>query len=89
MDRSNDPILDFTLAPAAMQLVVDVQLRRCRERWIAVASTNGRSQTGIGESPRQALSAALDPLGRLAVTALMADPGLLEPSILIAQAAAG
>jgi hypothetical protein len=89
MERSSDLTVEFTLAPAALRYSVDVRLRRAGDRWIAVSRSGNSSLTGIGTSPRAALTAALEPLGKLAMTVLMADTGLLEPSLTVAQAAAG
>jgi len=89
MDRSTDLAVDFTLAPAALRFAVEVRLRRSGQRWVAVVQIDGRAQTGIGTTARAALTAALDSLGQLAVTVLMADPALLEPSVAIAEMATG
>ncbi len=89
MDQSNDLALQFTLAPAALRFSVEVRLRRAGERWIALATIQGQPQTGIGATPRAALAAVLDQLSTLAVTILMADTGLLEPSVAIAGMATG
>jgi hypothetical protein len=90
MDRLIDPTsLEFTLAPASLPYVVDVRLRRSGERWSVIADVQGRTHIGIGTSPRAALTAALTPLGKRAVTLLLADTGLLEPSVTLAGLAVG
>ena len=66
-------------------------MRRFGERWVAEAGT-AYPNVGVACSPREALAAALAPLGERTVKLLLADLSLLEPSCEIAQlerAAAG
>lgn len=79
--------LDFTLQPAPFQFAVAIRLRRVGERWVARVAGREDEYTGIAASPRQALAAALAPLGSSVVTALLADIGLIEPSIHVLAAA--
>lgn len=58
-----------------------VRLTMAGERWVARV---GHS-VAVGGSAGQALSAALDLLGKASIRALLADLGLLEPSIAIAE----
>lgn len=58
---------------------VSVSLRRAGERWVATLDGGGAS-AGLGSSARAALQAVLEPFGTKAVTKLMADVALLEPS---------
>jgi len=89
MDRPIDHIVAFRLAPAGLGFGVDVRLRRAGERWVAVVVLDGREQTALAPSPRAALTAALATLDASAVKALLADTGLLEPSVEIAVLATG
>ena len=75
--------IDFTLQ-APGWAAVNVRLRRSGERWAAEVAGDV-SAIGIATSPRGALMAALEPLGPSAVTRLMADPGLLEPSLRVIE----
>jgi hypothetical protein len=61
--------------------VVDVQLRRSGPRWVVTADVSGRQIVAIGMYPREALRVCFEPLGRTRATALLADLGLLEPSV--------
>ncbi len=61
--------------------VIDVQLRRSGPRWVVTADVGGRQIVAIGMSPREAMRVCFEPLGHTRATALMADLGLLEPSV--------
>jgi hypothetical protein len=76
-------LIRFTLSPAALP-PVEVCLRRAGERWIARVEGSDLS-AGMATSPRAALLAALEPFGQPAVTALLADLGLLEPSVRVLE----
>jgi len=81
--NSDAPTIEFTLRPPG-RTPVQVRLRRVAERW--TANVNGPISTvGLGGTARQALTAALEPLGDFAVRVLLTDLGLLEPSLAIAQ----
>ena len=82
MERSKSTI-EFTLRPGNGS-VVSVRLRRLSLGWSADVPGVGYG-TGVGRSARQALTAALQPLGESAVRALMADLGLLEPSVAVVE----
>jgi hypothetical protein len=75
--------IEFTLQspPSA---TVSVRLRRSGERWTAEVG-GAVNAIGIAVSPRQALAAALEPLGPSVVRTLMTDLGLLEPSLRLTQ----
>ena len=88
MDAQHTPF-DFTLSAPTLRLRVDVRLRRSGDRWVARADAGGTRQVGLAESPGKALAASLAPLGRTAVTVLLADLGLLEPSLRVAAVEAG
>ena len=65
----------------SLATVVDVQLRRSGPRWVVTADVGGRQIVAIGMSPRDAMRVCFEPLGQTRATALMADLGLLEPSV--------
>jgi len=73
----------FKLQPASPAPAVDVRMRRFGERWVAEAGAS--SPVGVALTPRDALKAALAPLGEPFVTVLLADLTLLEPSWEILQ----
>jgi hypothetical protein len=74
----------FTLQPASPMPSIDVRMRRFGERWVAEAQSE-LPNTGIAQTPREALAAALSPLGTAVVTLLLADLSLLEPSCQILE----
>jgi hypothetical protein len=77
-------MVHFTLSPPALGHSVSVRLRRTGRRW--VAQLDGSAQAvGIGSSARSALVAALAPLGNGATTLLLADLGLLVPSVAVLE----
>jgi hypothetical protein len=71
----------FTLQPERAK-AVHVRLRRIEARWLAEVSSP-MSSVGVGASARQALTAALQPLGDVQTHLLLADLGLLEPSVAV------
>ena len=79
-----DGQIQFTLTPAAPLPAVEVRMRRFGERWVAEADC-ASPNVGVACSPREALAAALAPLGEWAIRRLMADLSLLQPSIEVAQ----
>jgi len=75
--------IEFTLT-AAGGPAIHVRMRRLPARWLAEVS--GPVPTaGLGGSARQALTAALQPLGDVATRVFLADLGLLEPSIAVLE----
>ena len=76
-------VVQFSLRRGSAQ-PIDVCLRRLGPRWVADVS-GPVVGTGLGVTARTALTAALQPLGDLAMRALMADLGLLEPSIAVLE----
>jgi hypothetical protein len=74
-----DGQIQFTLEPAAPLPAIDVRLRRFGARWVAEVG-GGQPNVALAGTPREALIAALEPLGERAVRLLMADLSLLEPS---------
>jgi len=80
---SNAPVIEFTLRPAG-RTPIEVRMRRVAERWTADVS-GPFATVGLGTTARQALTAALQPLGDFAVRMLLTDLGLLEPSVAVAR----
>jgi hypothetical protein len=73
--------IDFHLSPPTLAFEVHLRLRQVRERWVAESVVGQERSVGLGPSPRAALVAALEPLGGSAVGVLLADLGLLPPSL--------
>lgn len=74
MERSERSV-DFTLDGLSVRLTL------VGERWVARVD----GSVAVGGTARQALLAALEPLGAASIRALLADLGLLAPSIAVAQ----
>lgn len=79
-----DTPIRFTLCPPALGRSVSIALRRAGERWVAQVEGAGLA-AGMGSSAGAALGAAIEPLGSAAVSALLADLGLLEPSLQVLE----
>lgn len=80
--------IEFTIRPSNSQNAVRVRLRRLAHGWAAEID-GAMANIGVGGSARQALTAALQPFGDSAIRALMADLGLLEPSVAVLTIEAG
>lgn len=82
-------LVSVTAHLGSLELGVEVEIRLTRldGRWLAVADFGDEPEVGIGATPRAALAAALSTLGKRATAALMADPGLLAPSLAIRETA--
>ena len=76
-------VVQFSLKQGSAQ-PIDVCLRRLGPRWVAEVSGPVLG-TGLGLTARTALTAALQPLGDPVIRALMADLGLLEPSVAVLE----
>lgn len=63
---------------------VEVSIRARSGRWIAGAAWAGGTETGIGATPRDALVAALSPLGKQAIVELLASPDAFALSVQLA-----
>lgn len=75
---------EFTLTTNVAAEEVHVRMRHSRERWVAeVLSPLG--SIGMGATARHALTSALEPLGEVRVRRLLADIGLLEPSVAVVR----
>lgn len=81
--EATESAIDFTLRPGS-GAPVRVRLRRVASRWLAEVS-GPVSTAGLGGSARQALTAALQPLGDGATRLLLADLGLLQPSLAVLE----
>jgi len=79
-----DGQIQFTLEPAAPLPAIDVRMRRFGARWVAEVGGD-QPNIGLALTARAALAAALDPLGESAVTRLMAELSLLEPSVRVLE----
>ncbi|MGI8928908.1 MAG: hypothetical protein ACR2H0_05525 [Candidatus Limnocylindrales bacterium] len=74
--------IEFTLRSEGGQKAVSVRLRRLAHGWVAEVG-GALSNIGVGGSARQALAAGLQPFGDSDIRALLADLGLLEPSVAV------
>jgi hypothetical protein len=72
--------VQYALRAPSLDFSVDVDLRNFDGRWLAVAHIADEHELGLGESAREALTAALSCLGPRAAQALLADPQLLRVS---------
>jgi len=77
--------LQVTLHGPPPAPAVEIRLRRVGERWVAQAAG---VHVAVGATARQALTAAIRPLGESASRALLADLALLQPSLAVARAGA-
>ncbi len=78
----------FELPPTTLGHPVTVRLGDFDERWVAAIRCGSTTTNGLGASPREALTAALAPLGSRATAALMAEPAMFAASAdLLARAA--
>ncbi|MDL2336033.1 MAG: hypothetical protein QFC55_08385, partial [Chloroflexota bacterium] len=80
MERGESTI-KFSLR-AGSRPELSVTLRRLSLGWVAAVAGVGAGP-GVGRTARQALTAALLPLGDGETRALLADLGLLEPSVTV------
>jgi hypothetical protein len=80
--------VDFELPGTAIGLPVSVRIGDFGGRWVAVVTDGADRRDGLGSSAREALLAALAPLGTRASMALMAEPVMFGASAdLLARAA--
>jgi hypothetical protein len=83
MERGESTI-EFSLLPGSGPML-NVRLRRLSLGWVADVAGIGAGP-GVGPTARQALAAALLPLGDAIVRELLTDLGLLEPSVAVLNA---
>lgn len=72
---------EFALAVPGLGPTVEIRLGRFGDRWLAVARIGDDPEVAVGGTARQALEAALAPLGPRIASALLADTALLAPSV--------
>jgi hypothetical protein len=72
--------VEFELAPTSLGSPVVVRLGDFDARWRAVVRYGSGSTQGLGGSARDALLAALSPLGARATAVLMADTAMFGAS---------
>jgi hypothetical protein len=78
----------FEFAPNVLGLAVHVRLADRGDRWAATVRCGTATTDALGANAREALVAALAPLGAHATTRLMAEPTMFGPSAtLLARAA--
>lgn len=73
--------VEFEVAPAALEYGVWVRLQKRAGRWLATTQRQGIRHLGLGATAREALAAALGPLGPRTAAILMADPALFGASL--------
>jgi hypothetical protein len=69
------------VSPAASACVFSMRLDPLDERWVAVVDCEHERHHGIGPSAREALVAALAPLGKMTAASVMADPAMFGASL--------
>jgi len=77
---NTNPWVEFELSPISLGLPVAVRLGDFDERWVATVRFGSTTTNGLGANAREALQAALAPLGPRATTALLADPVMFAAS---------
>jgi hypothetical protein len=80
--------VDFELPASAIGLPVAVRLRESMDRWVAAVTCGSHRGQAIAASPREALVAALGPLGVRATAVLMAEPVMFAASAELLDGAA-
>jgi hypothetical protein len=85
----NSQWVQFEVAPTSLGYPVWIRLRDFNARWMAVVDCHPTSSEGLGGSARDALMAALSPLGTRATAALMADTAMFGASVTLLGARAG
>jgi hypothetical protein len=78
--------LGFRLHASGTDAGVDALLECADDRWVAILTHGGRTQTGLGASARTALTVALESLAPRSAAALLADPELFAVSWRLRQA---
>jgi hypothetical protein len=80
---------DFQVSPSAIGMAVDVRLGDFGNRWAATVRCGSTTTDGIGATARDALVAALAPLGAYATTTVMAQPVMFAASADVLARSAG
>ena len=69
------------VSPAVSSCIFSMRLNPLGERWVARVDCEHERHHGIGTSAREALSAALAPLGKRTAASVMADPAMFGASL--------
>jgi len=69
------------VSPARSACIFSMRLDPLGERWVAVVDCQHERHHGIGASAREALVAALAPLGKRTAASVMADPAMFGASL--------
>jgi hypothetical protein len=80
---------DFELGSTVIGLPVQVRLGDYEDRWAATVRCGSTASDGLGATAREALVAALAPLGPRATTMLMAQPVMFGASADLLACTAG
>ena len=78
--------VEFELAHPFFGYAMSILLRNLGGGWLATAESADSRLLGIGATAREALTAALNPLGAPAAARLMADPVLFGASVRVLAA---
>lgn len=78
---SNSQAIEFQLELPSLGYTVSVRLRDFTDRWFAVADCGAVRHSGLGSTAREALVAALAPLGPRTTVTLMAEPAMFGASV--------
>jgi hypothetical protein len=81
--------IEFELAVASLGDAIRIRIRDVEDRWVASVQVGASGVEGLGGTARQALTAALAPLGARATAAVMAEPAMFGVSARLLDAAAG
>lgn len=81
MRSANANTVHVDVSPATTACVFSMQLDSLGERWVAVVDCEHERHHGIGASAREALAAALAPLGKRTAASVMADPAMFGASL--------
>jgi hypothetical protein len=81
MRSANTNTVHIDVSPATTACVFSMQLDPLGERWVAVVDCEHERHHGIGASAREALVAALAPLGKRTSASVMADPAMFGASL--------
>jgi hypothetical protein len=79
MRSANTVQVDVT--PAASACVFTMRLNPLGERWVAAVHCEHERHHSIGASAREALAAALAPLGTRTAASVLADPAMFGASL--------
>ena len=71
----------FELTAPSLGFAVSVVLGNMNDRWLATAQCHDNRHVAIGATAREALAAALAPLGSRTAAILLADPALFGASV--------